>query len=358
MEKIEERIRLIEEEIRRTPYHKGTEHHIGKLRARIARLKDELVNKSSAGGGGGGFAVGKTGDASVVLVGFPSVGKSTLINKLTNASSKVGAYDFTTLNVIPGMMDYQGVKIQIFDIPGIISGAAAGKGRGKEVISVIRTANLIIIILDPKNIDRVDQIKKELFEAGVRLDRKKPKVTITKSLSGGIKISTNIKLPFSHDLIKEIAKEFRISNGEITIKEPITLDQLIDTFIPSRAYFPSLTVLNKIDLIPASVRRKYLFDLEISAEKGIGLEELKEAIWKKLELARVYLKPQGGQPDMKNPFIIHLGESLQDIISRISICNKETFRFARIFGPGAKFPNQEVPLTFIPQEGTIVEFAS
>lgn len=358
METIEERIKLIEEEIRTTPYHKGTEHHIGKLRARIAKLKDELLSKSTGRGGGGGFAIGKTGDASVVLVGFPSVGKSTLINKLTNTQSKVGSYDFTTLSVIPGVMSYKGAKIQIFDIPGIISGAAAGKGRGKEVISVIRTANLIIIILDPKNIDRVDQIKKELFEAGVRLDRKKPNVAIVKSLSGGIKISTNIKLPFSQDSVKEIAKEFRISNGEITIKEPITLDQLIDAFISSRVYLPSLVVLNKIDLTPAFLRKKYQFDLEISAEKGIGLEELKEVIWKKLELVRVYLKPQDGQPDMGNPFIIHLGESLKDIVSRISICNKETFRFARIFGPGAKFPNQEVPLTFIPQEGTIIEFAS
>lgn len=356
METIEERIKLIEEEIRKTPYHKGTEHHIGKLRARAARLKDEQLNKSSGGGGGGGFAVGKTGDASVVLVGFPSVGKSTLINKLTNAQSKVGAYDFTTLNVVPGMMDYKGAKIQIFDIPGIISGAASGKGRGKEVISVVRTANLIVIMVDPKYIDRAEEIKKELYEAGVRLDAKKPQITITKALTGGIVINSNLKLPFSVQTIKEIAKEFRLVNGEVTIKEPVLLEQLIDAFMPSRVYLPSLTVLNKVDLISPSIRKKYIFDQEISADKNIGLEVFKEKIWERLKLARIYLKRQDEPPDMDNPFIIKIGESLQDIIARISICNKDTFKFARIFGPGAKFPNQEVPLTFIPQEGTIIEF--
>lgn len=356
METIEERIKLIEEEIRKTPYHKGTEHHIGKLRAKIARLKDEQLSKSTGGGGGGGFAIGKTGDASIVLVGFPSVGKSTLINKLTNAQSKVGAYDFTTLNVVPGMMEHNGAKIQIFDIPGIISGAASGKGRGKEIISVVRTANLIVIIVDPKNIDRVEEIKRELSEAGIRLDINKPKITISKSFTGGVNINSNLKLPFSLQTIKEVAKEFRLVNGEITIKESVSLDQLIDSFLDSRVYIPSITVLNKVDLVSPSAKRKDIFDLEISAEKNIGLEELKNKIWAKLGLARIYLKRKDSPPDMENPLIIQTGENLQDIVGRISICNKETFKYARIFGPGSKFPNQEVPLSFLPQDGTIVEF--
>ncbi len=194
---IDQRISDIEKEIRETPYHKGTEHHIGKLKARIAKLKSEAIEKNwkGSGGGGGGYAVAKTGDASVVFVGPPSVGKSTLLNKLTKAQSKVGEYDFTTQEVIPGMMDYKGAKIQLFDVPGIVEGAAKGKGRGRQVLSVARTANLIIIMVDVKTISRIEKIKEELSENGIRLDEDPPRVRIIKQLSGGIKINSTMNDP-------------------------------------------------------------------------------------------------------------------------------------------------------------------
>lgn len=357
MKTVEERIREIEDVLAKTPHHKATNKFIGLMRAKIAKLKDEFWQKGGGGGGGGGFAVAKTGDASVVLVGFPSVGKSTLINKLTNAQSKIGSYDFTTLDVVPGMMDYNGAKIQIFDLPGIIGGASSGKGRGKEVISVVRNANLIIIMVDPKYKDKVEQIKKELLDAGIRLDSLPPKISIIKLPTGGLKISSNLSLSFDFETIKEIAKEFRMTNGEIIIKEKITLDQLIDAFMDNRVYLPSLVILNKADLIPKNQRNSG-FDLLISAEKNEGIEKLKELIWIRLNFARIYLKSSGKPPDMENPFIIKFGESLNNILARISICEKETFTKAYIFGPGSKFPNQEVSLSFIPQEGTIVEFSA
>lgn len=100
------------------------------------------------GGGGEGFDVMKSGDARVGLVGFPSVGKSTLLNKLTNTFSEVASYEFTTLTCIPGVIQYKGAKIQLLDLPGIIEGAKDGKGRGRQVISTARTCNIILIVLD------------------------------------------------------------------------------------------------------------------------------------------------------------------------------------------------------------------
>lgn len=358
MQTIEERIKEIEAVLAKTPHHKATNKFIGLMRAKIAKLRDELWQKGSGGGGGGGgFAVAKTGDASVVLVGFPSVGKSTLINKLTNAGSKVGAYDFTTTDVVPGMMDYQGAKIQIFDIPGIIGGAASGKGRGKEVISVVRSSDLVVILVDLKYMGKTDEIKKELFAAGIRLDSQPPKISFNKENSGGVRLTSNLSLPFDLQTAKEISQEFRFNNGEIVVKEMVSMDQFIDSFSRNRVYLPSLTVFNKADLLPKG-KKVFGFDLLISADKDIGLDQFRQLIWQKLNLARIYLKRPDGTADLDNPLIIRQGQNFKQILEKISICNKETFIDAKINGPGAKFPNQEVPLTFIPQEGTIVEFCS
>ncbi|MGB9706790.1 MAG: GTPase, partial [Microgenomates group bacterium] len=264
-------------------------------------------------------------------------------------------YDFTTVDVIPGMMEYQGAKIQIFDLPGIVIGAAQGKGRGREVLSVTRSAELIIIMVDINSLEKIKAIKDELYEFGIRLDEEKPKMNIVKTLTGGIKISSVCRQTcLSLNTIKEIAQEFKIRNAEIILKEDITLERLIDAFMGNRVYLPYLTVVNKVDLLPGSKRiDDFIF---ISAKKGLGIEELKRKIWNKLGLMRIYLKPKSGEVDFNHPLITKRGKSLRKILETLSICNKEKFKAAKIYGPGAKFPGQEVSLNFQPQEGTIISF--
>ena len=78
--------------------HSGYDPLPGTLKAKLAKLRRELLTPSGGGGGGGiGFDVAKTGVARVGFVGFPSVGKSTLMSKMTGTHSEVGAYEFTTL---------------------------------------------------------------------------------------------------------------------------------------------------------------------------------------------------------------------------------------------------------------------
>ncbi|MFW6384969.1 MAG: GTPase, partial [Halodesulfurarchaeum sp.] len=119
---LEEEIDALEQEITETPYNKSTEQHIGRLKAKLAEKKETLEKRQSSSGGGGGYAVEQTGDATVALVGFPSVGKSTLVNALTNADSDVGAYEFTTLDVTPGMLKFRGANVQLLDVPGLVEG--------------------------------------------------------------------------------------------------------------------------------------------------------------------------------------------------------------------------------------------
>jgi len=219
--------------------------------------------------------VKKTGDATVVLVGFPSVGKSTLLNTLTDADSRVAAYEFTTLNVVPGMMEYEGARIQILDIPGIIAGASAGKGRGREVLSIVRNADLILILLDATNVKALSAIEKELYEVGVRLNQSPPRISIQKTDRGGVSVVANVKLTrIDKRTVREILNVYGIHNATVAVHEDITDDQLIDAIMKNRIYIPSLILLNKIDMLSAEDLKKVRAELgspviEISAEKRL-----------------------------------------------------------------------------------------
>jgi small GTP-binding protein len=359
---IEKQIKDIEDEIFNTQKNKATEHHIGKLKAKLARLRQEVEKRKSVGGKGKGFAIKKTGDATVGLVGFPSIGKSTLLNQLTEADSRVGAYEFTTLNTIPGMLKYNGAKIQIFDLPGLISGASEGKGRGREVISALRNVDLILFMIEARHKFHLDLMTEELFKAGLRLNQKKPDVVVKKTGQGGINVTSTVKLThLSHDLIKIISSEY-ITNADIIVRENITEDQLIDVFIENRVYIPAIVIINKIDMISEKKLQNLINKIKqanwkvigISAEYGTGLNRLKEIIFEELKLIRVYMKPVGKKPDFDEPLILKHGDTIEDACRRLHRDFKDKFRYANVSGPSAKHDVQKVGLDHLLHDGDLL----
>jgi small GTP-binding protein len=162
----------------KTQKNKATSFHLGQLKAKLAKLKRELLTPTTSGGGGGaGFDVARTGVASVGFIGFPSVGKSTLMSKLTGQHSEAAAYEFTTLTTVPGQVVYNGAKIQMLDLPGIIQGAKDGKGRGRQVIAVAKTCHLIFIVLDVnKPLTDKKVIEAELEGFGIRINKQPPNI--------------------------------------------------------------------------------------------------------------------------------------------------------------------------------------
>ncbi len=353
---IEEQIRALEEEIKRTPYNKATEHHIGRLKAKLARLREE-AEKRQKKSGGQQFSIKKEGDATVVLVGFPSVGKSTILNRLTGARSEVADYSFTTLKPIPGMLEYRGARIQIVDVPGIVEGAARGRGRGREVISAIRNADLILVVSDVFNVHQIDVIEKELYEGGIRLNQKPPEVVIKKKVRGGINITATVPLSIDEETIMEVLREYRIHNADVLIREDITIDRLIDAIQGNRVYIPALRVVNKIDLVDRSyleeLRKSFEDAVFISAEKGYGLEELKERMYAKLDFIRVYLKPPGKKVE-KEPMVLRRGATVKDVCERLHRDMVEKFRYAKVWGKSVKFDGQRVGIDHRLEDGDIL----
>jgi hypothetical protein len=359
---IEKQIKDIEDEIFNTQKNKATEHHIGKLKAKLARLRSEVEKRKSAGGKGKGFAIKKQGDATVGLVGFPSIGKSTLLNRLTRAESRVGSYDFTTIDAIPGMMKYKGADIQFLDLPGLISGAADGKGRGREVLSAVRNVDLILFMIDAQHRNHLNLMAAELHKGGLRLNQMKPDVVVKKTGQKGINVTSTVKL--SHmdlDLIKIISSEY-VVNADIIVREDISEDQLIDVFMENRIYVPGVVIINKIDLISEKELRNQVNDIRrmgwnvisISAKTGLGLDKLREMIFNKLELIRVFMKPVGEKPDMNEPLILKKGDTVEDACRKLHRDFKDKFRYASVSGPSAKHDVQKVGLDHVLHDGDIL----
>ncbi|MEM1576467.1 MAG: GTP-binding protein [Archaeoglobaceae archaeon] len=343
-----QQIRELEEEIKRTPYNKATEHHVGRLKAKLARLREELEKEKLKSARQQAISIRKEGDGTVVLVGYPSVGKSTLLNALTGAKSEVADYDFTTKKPVPGVLEYKHATIQIIDMPGILEGAASGRGRGKEVISAVRIADLIVIVADVFRLETIDIVKKELYEGGIRLDQKRPDIVIKKRERGGIKITSTVPLSLDEKTISEIMKEYRIHNAEVVFREDVTVDRLIDALVGNRVYIPSLVVINKIDLMDVECD-----GIKISAEKGINLEKLKEEIYRKLEFVNIYLKPPGEKVADK-PMVLRKGAKVEDVCRKLHKDFVDKFRYARVWGKSVKFEGQRVGLDHVLCDGDIV----
>lgn len=357
---VPEKIRAIEEEMSRTQIHKHTEHHIGLLKAKLARLRAEQERSQGSKQGGAGFELKKGGDFTAVLIGLPSVGKSTILNSLTNAKSKVAPYAFTTLTVVPGLLEYQGAKIQVLDLPGIISGAATGTGRGKRVLSVAKNADLIILVLDVFQPDQISVLKKELYEIGIRLNTQPPNVTINQSSQGGLGITTACTLThLTESTVRAILNIYKINQGNVIIREDITDDQLIDVATANRRYLPSITVLNKIDLVSpkyvTEAKKRIGEDLiPISADRNVNLDKLKKGIYERLRLIRVYLKPRTGLPDFEEPLIITAGSTISDVCRKARLKFAGEAKYALVSGTSVRFSPQRVGMDHIIQDRDIV----
>ncbi|MEL0213099.1 MAG: GTPase, partial [Euryarchaeota archaeon] len=226
MATIDEQIKSLEDEISKTKYNKATQGHIGKLKAKIAALrekKEKAQAHAKSSGGGPGFEVKKSGDASVAIVGFPSVGKSSLISQLTDVESEAGNFAFTTLTCIPGVLHHRGATIQILDLPGLIKGAAEGKGRGREILNVIRSCDMVLYVVDPFQDSHFDILDMELWKSGMRLNQAKPQVFITRTDRGGIVVrSTLEQTNLSDEEIQSIIRSFGMVSAHVTLRTVVT----------------------------------------------------------------------------------------------------------------------------------------
>lgn len=332
------------------------------LKAKLAKLRRELLTPTGGGGGGGvGFDVARTGVATVGFVGFPSVGKSTLLSKLTGTHSEAAEYEFTTLTTVPGIIKYKGAKLQLLDLPGIIEGAKDGRGRGKQVIAVARTCNLIFIVLDVnKPLAHKQIIEKELEGFGIRVNKEPPNILIKKKEKGGLNITNTVPLTkLDKDGIKAVMSEYKINSADIAFRCDATVDDLIDVLEASqRKYIPAIYVLNKIDsfsIEELDLLKRVPNAVPISSGKEWNLDELLEVMWDRLNLVRVYTKPKGRMPDFSEPVVLRSDRcTVEDFCNQIHKSLVDDFRSAVVYGSSVKHAPQHVGLNHVLEDEDVI----
>ncbi|TKR80622.1 hypothetical protein L596_014670 [Steinernema carpocapsae] len=350
---IVEKIQEIEREIARTQKNKATEYHLGLLKAKLAKYRTQLLEPTSKGGGKGeGFDVMKSGDARVAMVGFPSVGKSTLLSTMTHTHSEAASYEFTTLTCIPGVIEHQGANIQLLDLPGIIEGAAQGKGRGRQVIAVAKTADLILMMLDAvKGEVQKGLLEQELESVGIRLNKKPPNIYFKQKKVGGVKFTHTVPVRnVNEKMIMTVLHEYKIFNADVVFREDCTIDDFIDVIMGNRQYLKCLYVYNKIDQISLEEvdRLAHLpHSIVISCEMKLNMDYFVEKVWEYLSLIRIYTKKPGNAPDLgpEDGIILRGASTVEHACHALHRTLASQFRYAIVWGTSTKFSPQRVGIS-------------
>jgi len=371
---IEDKIRCLEEFLSIVPKHKATENIVALNKSRLSKLKRELEDKKErerAGKKASPFSIKREGIQIILISDYyvPGVGKTSILNLLTGAAKKkIGK--FTSLPKI-GIYKEQKIKFQIVDMPSIMIGASNGVGNGKEILSQIRSCDLIVMCVDlSRNTD--DQIlllEKELNESNIRLNILPPPILIEKTGSNKIQVfyltkeAQNItELSELSEKIKEIVYAAGIRNGIVKLYGEVTLDQIVDALNPSIVYKKTLILGCKGDLphtqesfedLKERYSDRYPLILGSSAKKGEIPPEFGKIVLNFLKKIKVFTSHKGVIAE--KPLILDSNVSVRDVAIKIHRSFYEKFDHAVVIREGARQYRKKVGLDFKIEDNDIIE---
>ncbi|MGD2246942.1 MAG: 50S ribosome-binding GTPase [Candidatus Methanofastidiosia archaeon] len=358
-----ERLEALEKMLSLIPKHKGTEKMQMQIKRKISKTKEEMEAKTIKTAHGPTFNIKKEGAAQVALVGVPNSGKSLLLDQLTNADVQVGDYPFTTTMPAPGMLEYQDVQIQLVEIPAVIKDVSLGKGLGLQILSAIRAADVVVIVIDLSKdpVDQMELILHELEKGGIKLNEDPPDVEIIKKAEEGIDIRGIQLFEGDEKMIKKLLLKDKIHNAIVVFHGSTTIEQFQEVLDESTAFRPAVIVANKGDTNKskeAFTHLKTRFEsfviVPVSAKKGINLDGVKKMLYQKLNIIRVYTKTPGEEVAYP-PITLKPDSTVYEVAGRVHKQFQKNFKYARIWGPSAKYEGQKVGSEHVLKDGDIVE---
>lgn len=307
---VEDELKWLQVMLQEIPKHKSSEKLQSDLKRKISAAKKEVETQKSKGGKAHSVRIPRQGAGTAVLLGGPNAGKSQLLASLTRAQPEIAEFPFTTRAPLPGMMPWEDAMVQLIDTPPITPDFLEPYMQG-----MIRGADLALLLVDLGSDDGIEQCQ-ELLD---RLNATKTR----------------------------LAKESALGEEDVGLS-------FTQTFL----------IANKMDLPEAAERLELFHELcpvdfrefQVSAKEGTGLEELREAVFRALDVVRVYTKaPNQKESDLDRPFTVRRGSTLLDVAEQIHKDFVEKFKFARVWGKNVHDGTQ-VKGDYVPEDRDIVEF--
>lgn len=340
----EEKVTALKKMFQELPKHKGTENLRMEIKNKISRYS-EILRKEAKRKKGHSEIIKKEGAAQAVLVGIPNSGKSTIMQKLTNAKPEIANYPFTTTRPELGILDHKGIKIQMVELPGLVEGMSEKSGL---FFAHIRNADLIILIINDEK--DLEIIIPELENKNIIVNKKRPNIQFKKFSSGGIEVFGINNIDKKLEEIKQFLENKGIKHAILNILEKSTMKDVELCLDEGKAFMNSLILFNAKQ--PRQIPEK-LNNIEVIT---LDDKEINSKIWKALEMVAIYTKEPGKPADMKTPVIVDNDSTIRDVAEKIHKDFVKRFRFARIWGTSAKFDAQKIGLDHKVGDGDIIEF--
>jgi ribosome-interacting GTPase 1 len=307
----EEELQCLELMLREIPKHKGTDKLQAELKAKISKARQESEQAKKTGKKGHhGPHIQRQGAGRAIILGGANVGKSQLLARLTRATPEIAPYPFTTREPQPGMMPWEDVMVQLIDTPPITADVF-----DPNLLGLIRGSDVALLLFDAGADDGIEGLQAVLDQ----LQQTKTR----------------------------LAKESYLDEEDVGVS-------FTQTFL----------VYNKVDLPGAEERIAMLREFcpldfrafPISAEHGTGREELRDAIYKSLDVVRVYTKlPTKKEADYDKPFTVKTGGTLLDVAEMVHRDMATNFKYARVWGSGVISPGAQMKGDYVVHDKDVVE---
>ncbi len=302
-----EKIERLEELIGTIPKHKGTDKLRADFRRRLSKLKATAEVRKRPSKRDSAFKIDREGAGQVVLVGPTNVGKSALVAALTNAAPEVSSSPFTTWEPTPGMMPVENIQIQLIDTPPLSSDYVE-----PQLMDLIRRADLILLVVDLQT-DPLGQLEDA------------------------------VALLQEHRIVPLRLKDDHLNRRGAT---PVHLLVLVNKNDDEESD-------EDVEIFRLLLEEDWPL-LAVSATTGRNLEHLKEEVFARLEIIRVYAKPPGKKPDRTAPFVLRKGSTVEDLAGKVHQDFLENLTSARVWG-SATYEGQMVGRDHVLSDGDVVE---